>query len=772
MSGLRMWAPRFLFLWQLLWLQVQAAPIPELAMDSILLTSIPLGPTEPWSWDQQNPTNMELPPLNHDASAVLSESPEKMEPSPNPQETSTQLPLQQEVSTQSTVSSEPLKFLFDHRGIQDKLPSYPEYDQSSKSSALPPVPLADIQTSSVYLKNQGQLPKPSIDGEAQPSVHQEATSSLPDWGKVQHQVLSLSVGDVDMGILIKPKPPKKNEAPATAKEVSFYPPRPTESIKPPYQQETPGHPVSQADVLQQTAAPLKYSEVTLPRPQPVQAQQPDFPPMHLELTITPEPTLVTDAVAQQQTIAPPKHPKMALPYPEPVQTLQPTLSEVTGLSFDMDFAKTQQPDSYEIVPPMTGQSATMNICEFCTCNIGTLSCIGFGTDQKLNEVPVPEPGTYNGTFTILNLQGNAISYIGKDTWKSYHLVEKLNLSGNNLRELRKDSFEGLFSLQYLDLSCNKIEFIERNAFESLPFLQYINVGCNSITKVNFGTFQASHGMQFLHKLILNRNPLTTVQDPYLFNLPALKYLDMGATQVSLTTVDNILKMTLTLEKLILPNHLACCLCKFKNIIEAVAKSIKLHCDNMCLAKTHCDEKVLTEGPFMKILQGRKKYNSTELTIEPERASSKKNSDTLSAFMSLLMKLLDEQQEVKVSKGEWDTEQWKNDRMEALGEQEEEESYEFTKEVPGFKNYNKVIIASPVIAVVAFFFVVFCLIAVRQQLIQIANIYSVFREGALLQVSSRTNQQNTSWREQAEEASGDKMDASEYAGEEAAEESEG
>ncbi|KAK1331300.1 LOW QUALITY PROTEIN: hypothetical protein QTO34_009252, partial [Cnephaeus nilssonii] len=615
-----MWAPRFLFLWQLLWLQVQAAPIPELAMDSILLTSIPLGPTEPWSWDQQNPTNMELPPLNHDASAVLSESPEKMEPS----QTLRRLQLSFHSNKKSQLmSSEPLKFLFDHRGIQDKLPSYPEYDQSSKSSALPPVPLADIQTSSVYLKNQGQLPKPSIDGEAQPSVHQEATSSLPDWSQVQHQVLSLSVGDVDMGILIKPKPPKKNEAPATAKEVSFYPPRPTEISN----LHTSRRP--QADVLQQTAAPLKYSAGDTSTSTACSGSATSLSTYALELTITPEPTLVTDAVAQQQTIAPPKHPKMALPYPEPIQTLQPTLSEVTGLSFDMDFAKTQQPDSYEI-------SATMNICEFCTCNIGTLSCIGFGKIRSLKKCRCQSPGPK---------MGPSPSY----------------------------------------LSCNKIEFIERNAFESLPFLQYINLGCNSITKVNFGTFQASHGMQFLHKLILNRNPLTTVQDPYLFNLPALKYL-------------------------ILPNHLACCLCKFKNIIEAVAKSIKLHCDNMCLAKTHCDEKVLTEGPFMKILQGRKMYNSTELTIEPERASSKKNSDTLSAFMSLLMKLLDEQQEVKVSKGEWDTEQWKNDRMEALGEQEEEESYEFTKEVPGFKNYNTVIIASPVIAVVAFFFVVFCLIA--------------------------------------------------------------
>ncbi|XP_055000322.1 leucine-rich repeat-containing protein 37B-like [Sorex araneus] len=40
-----------------------------------------------------------------------------------------------------------------------------------------------------------------------------------------------------------------------------------------------------------------------------------------------------------------------------------------------------------------------------------------------------------------------------------------------------------------------------------------------------------------------------MEDSYLFQLPALKYLDMGATQVSLGPVQNILMMTLELEKL-------------------------------------------------------------------------------------------------------------------------------------------------------------------------------------------------------------------------------
>ncbi|XP_059512034.1 leucine-rich repeat-containing protein 37B-like [Myotis daubentonii] len=567
-------------------------------MDSNLLTSIPLGPTKPWSWDQQNPANLELPSVNHDASAVLAEAPEKTEPSPNPQTAIVQLPTQQEASTQS---------------VQAQWPT------------IPPV---------------------------------------------------------DLGLTI-----------------------------------TPEHTLgAAATALKQTAAPPLKPAVTLPPPETVQALQPNFPPVDLELTITPESTLAIGATALQQTTAPAKHPEVTLQHPELVQVQQPTFPEVTatGLSFDLEATITQPPESSETVPPMTEQSATMNICEICSCSNGTLSCIGFGSKQRLTRVPVPEPSTYNGTFTVLNLQGNAISYIGKDTWKPYHLVEKLNLSGNNLKELRKDSFEGLDSLQYLDLSGNKIKFIEKNAFDSLPLLQYINLGCNLITKVNFGTFQTWHGMQLLHKLIVHENPLMMVQDPYLFNLPALKYLDMGTTQVTFTTLDNILMTAPELEKLILPNRLACCLCQFKNNIEAVAKTVKLHCETECVTNTPCDEELLLEGPLIKVLQGRQNI-STELTIEPERASSNKKSDTSSSLMSLLMRLLTEQEEVKISNAEWDAEQWKDERMQAPQKQEEKASNELRQEVLRYK--NDIITAAAMIPVTTFYSVVFCLIVIFRRKIQ-------------------------------------------------------
>nr|XP_058140400.1 leucine-rich repeat-containing protein 37A3-like isoform X3 [Dasypus novemcinctus] len=109
---------------------------------------------------------------------------------------------------------------------------------------------------------------------------------------------------------------------------------------------------------------------------------------------------------------------------------------------------------------------------------------------------------------------------------------------------------------------------------------------------------------------------------------------MGRTQVSFTTIENILMMTLALEKLILPSHMSCCLCQFKNNIEVICKTVKLRCDSECVTNTtRCDEEaslVDTEGAFMKALQARKKNSSTELTIEPEQASSDNNGVSLSA----------------------------------------------------------------------------------------------------------------------------------------------
>ncbi|XP_072796653.1 leucine-rich repeat-containing protein 37B-like isoform X3 [Vicugna pacos] len=254
--------------------------------------------------------------------------------------------------------------------------------------------------------------------------------------------------------------------------------------------------------------------------------------------------------------------------------------------------------------------------EFCALEVLLPSYEGRSPGAGMAEEPLHklEEGARNSRQRChTDSQGNSISYIDENTWKPYRWTEKL------------------------DLSCNKIRFIESGTFEQLTFLKFVNLSSNLIIDLKFGTFRARHRMEILQKVILSHNPLKTVEDPYLLHLPALRYLDMGKTHVSLTTIERILFMTPELEKLILPSHRTCCLCQLKNTIEVVCKTVKLHCDSDCLASTiRCGEEAAVgnvEGSFMKVLRARNKSISTELIIEPEKASSDRRGVSLSAFMN-------------------------------------------------------------------------------------------------------------------------------------------
>ncbi|XP_077828317.1 leucine-rich repeat-containing protein 37A-like isoform X1 [Macaca mulatta] len=536
-----------------------------------------------------------------------------------------------------------------------------------------PESTTEVELSPTMQETPTQPPKKVV---PQLRVYQEVAIPTVGLDEAQHPMSpSVTVQPLDLRLTITPEPTTE-VVPSTALKKTLVPPEhPKVTLPHPDQVQTQYSHLTQATVppldlgftstpesttevepsttLTTTAPPPEHPEVTLSPSDKGQAQhshltQVTVQPLALELTITTEPTTeVKPSPTTEETSTQPPDPGLAVtpepttetghstaletttaPRPDQVQTLHRKLTEVTVPRTELEPTQNSlvQSVSYAQNKTLTapeGQKASTstNICELCTCGDETLSCIDLSPKQRLRQVPVPEPNAYNGTFTILNFQGNYISYIDGNVWKAYIWTEKLILNENYLTELHKDSFEGLLSLQYLDLSCNKIQSIERRTFEPLPFLQFINLGCNLLTELSFGTFQAWHGMQFLYKLILNRNPLTTVEDPYLFKLPALKYLDMGKTQVPLTTLKNILTMTVELEKLILPSHMACCLCQFKNSIEAVCKTVKLHCNSACLTNTiHCPEEASVgnpEGAFMKVLQARKKHTSTELTIEPE-----------------------------------------------------------------------------------------------------------------------------------------------------------
>uniref|UniRef100_A0A8C9EAP8 Uncharacterized protein n=1 Tax=Phocoena sinus TaxID=42100 RepID=A0A8C9EAP8_PHOSS len=590
----------------------------------------------------------------------------------------------------------------------------------------PPESPEEVEPSPVQQETTGQPPEPLVEFESSPTQSpglsnvtvvfspEHPVTTVSPLGQDQAQLLQrpdVTVKPVGLTLIITPaftneaetSPPQQETShPIPSENVEFFPVHRGPPIQPPYPEVTFLNPeqvqAHHPTLIEVTIQPLDLGLTR--RPEPTKEDEPSpviitVKPLNLELTTTPEPTT---------------EPSETVLFPSSQNSVS------TGLPGIKYTPEKKQPE----------QNATTNIsiCELCTCKNETLSCVGLSPKQKLHRVPEPEPNAYNGTFTILNFQGNSISYIDESIWKAYCWAEKLNLSENYLTELHKDSFEGLLSLRYL---------------------------------------------------ILNRNPLTTVEDSHLFKLPALKYLDMGTTQVSLTTIESILMMTLELEKLILPSRMACCLCQFKDTIEVVCKTLKLRCDSECLTDmTRCDEETSignAEGSLMKVLQARKKNTTPELTIESERASSENSAVSLSGLTSpgdqvetqlnqqlrslipnndvrrlishviqalkmncsethvqlacanlvsrtgLLLKLLSKQQEANVSEAEWYTDRWKADSYisestEAQSEQKGQESSELPKEVPGYGYNNKLILAISVSVVVTIWVTILCLIEVR------------------------------------------------------------
>ncbi|XP_069732854.1 leucine-rich repeat-containing protein 37A2-like [Phaenicophaeus curvirostris] len=253
----------------------------------------------------------------------------------------------------------------------------------------------------------------------------------------------------------------------------------------------------------------------------------------------------------------------------------------------------------------------------CRCHQQLLDC----SHAALDTVAL---AAHHRALSILDFTGNAISSIEKQVWREHPWTEYLILQDNDLQAVKRHSLEGLLLLKHLDLSYNKILSVEEHAFESLPFVQLINLGRNLITQIRNSTFQAWHGMQFLQKLILSHNPLSIIDDTSFFKLPSIKYLDLGATQVTQQALLMLLQTTVSLETLELPSDTACCLCQKKLTTEAPCRTIEFHCKNLCTASAPqyacTDPLAETRGEIMEAVQSRELNARMIVNLKPKNPS--------------------------------------------------------------------------------------------------------------------------------------------------------
>uniref|UniRef100_A0A8C9HML3 Leucine-rich repeat-containing protein 37 N-terminal domain-containing protein n=1 Tax=Piliocolobus tephrosceles TaxID=591936 RepID=A0A8C9HML3_9PRIM len=234
-------------------------------------------------------------------------------------------------------------------------------------------------------------------------VHQEVTIPTPGQHEAQHPMSpSVTVQPLDLRLTITPEPPVEVEL-STALMTIAPPPEHPEVTLPPSDKGQGQH----SHLTQVTVQPLalKLNITTKPttevKPSPTTEETSTQPPGP-GLAVTPEPITETGhSTALEMTTA---------SHPDQVQTLHRSLTEVTGQHTELEPTQDSsvQSESHTQNKALTASeeqkaSTSTNICELCTCENETLSCINLSPKQRLHQVPVPEPNTYNGTFTIFLL---------------------------------------------------------------------------------------------------------------------------------------------------------------------------------------------------------------------------------------------------------------------------------------------------------------------------------------------------------------------------------
>ncbi|XP_051792163.1 uncharacterized protein LOC127530133 isoform X2 [Erpetoichthys calabaricus] len=228
---------------------------------------------------------------------------------------------------------------------------------------------------------------------------------------------------------------------------------------------------------------------------------------------------------------------------------------------------------------------------FCTCAERLLRCNG--TQHRRVTVPAL---TADLGFTDLDLHGNAISSVGKKTWKFYSSVVFLTLADNSLVELTDDSLGDLGRLRFLSL---------------------------------------------------RDNPLRVLESSSLAALPALQILDLRGTPLSFSALQPLLQLAPPIPHLLLPISVKCCICKTQMAAATTAATVPARCALLCEPmKPSCVVTNAPEGPVtppklrppsgLPIPTNSEKFDLSHLRwLIQERPVSLKNAGDLLSFLTVL-----------------------------------------------------------------------------------------------------------------------------------------
>ncbi|XP_043789074.1 slit homolog 1 protein-like isoform X4 [Apis laboriosa] len=124
-------------------------------------------------------------------------------------------------------------------------------------------------------------------------------------------------------------------------------------------------------------------------------------------------------------------------------------------------------------------------------------------------------------------------------------VLKLDLAGNRLTTLHRDTFLDMTRLNHLDASSNKLRNLPESLFLSTTLLVLLDLSCNRISSFLPGVF---HGLTMLEELLLGKNRLSVLPVDLFKDLTNLKYLGLEENRLR-ELPDELFRMQTSLREL-------------------------------------------------------------------------------------------------------------------------------------------------------------------------------------------------------------------------------
>lgn len=153
-------------------------------------------------------------------------------------------------------------------------------------------------------------------------------------------------------------------------------------------------------------------------------------------------------------------------------------------------------------------------------------------------------------LSFLDLGVN-IKHLDNGIFSNQKKLHILNLWGNKLHNLTKETFRGMTSDIQLDLSRNELKSLQPDVFHHLVNMEFLSLNSNNFSELPNGLFERTKKLGEF-QMVFNREQIKKLPNKFLANLPLLRNVTIQCNLMELS--ENIFENSDNLTKLILKDN--------------------------------------------------------------------------------------------------------------------------------------------------------------------------------------------------------------------------